>query len=80
MKQRVIFNSLEQAENYKARDDAYYFATLPENIRALTNEWSFIESRLDGRYSYVALDGADYVGLEIIDYIESDYIENTWEE
>lgn len=79
MKERVIFDTLEQAQTYKTRDDNDYLATLPQNIRQLTDEWASIEKRLDGRYSYVALNGANYQGLEMIDYIESDYIENAME-
>ena len=61
----VIFNTLAQATRYFNRDYSELFSRIEDTqALALTVAQHTPKPRLDGKYWYPALDGADYTSID----------------
>lgn len=76
--QEVIFNTKIQADARQALDYALYLTRIPNPaVRTSTTAWATPKQRLDGKWAYPVLSGADYTGHNVANYNPANYPQPT---
>ena len=72
----VVFNTLAEANTLQSRDYLLFIGNTNVQSR-VTTAWAKPCQRIDGKWAYPCLDGADYTGYTIEEYNDSNYPQAT---
>lgn len=67
----VIFDTKEQADLMQHRDFLIFCGGITEG--RTTTAWAEVKQRIDGKFAYQCLEGADYTGFAIEEYDIANY-------